>query len=163
MCYVAWILLTQNCSMMLHYTCSACLGWIGLLRTRIGSGWVQKIKPTSICALRYSTFLLLPRRFLRMNNTAVVLLPVLFVSMNVSVIIVAVIYITVCALCCRIYLEVSSQRRSATIRAPVTRRSSHPIVTPLYPVPSLPALGPWAPPSRTGPLARNYLPGFPYS
>jgi len=33
--------------MMLHYTSSACLGWIGLLRTRIGSGWVQKIKPTS--------------------------------------------------------------------------------------------------------------------
>ena len=29
-CYVAWILLAQNCSMMLHYTCSACLGWIGL-------------------------------------------------------------------------------------------------------------------------------------
>ena len=30
-------------------------------------------------------------------------------------------------------------------------------------VASLPALGPWAPPSRTGPLARKYLPGFPYS
>ena len=28
---------------------------------------------------------------------------------------------------------------------------------------SLPALVPWAPPSRTGPLARKYLPGFPYS
>ena len=98
---------------MLHYTCSACLGWIGLLRTRIGSGWVQKINPTSICALRYSTFLLLPRRFLRMNNTAVVLLPVLLVSMNVSVIIVAVIYITVCALCCRIYLEVSGIQSEA--------------------------------------------------
>ena len=33
----------------------------------------------------------------------------------------------------------------------------------IYAVPSLPALGPWAPPSRTGPLARKYLPGFPYS
>jgi len=32
------------------------------------------------------------------------------------------------------------------------------------PVPSLPALGHWAPPpNRTGPLARKYLPGFPYS
>jgi len=30
-------------------------------------------------------------------------------------------------------------------------------------VASLPALGPWAPPSRKGPLARKYLPGFPYS
>ena len=30
-------------------------------------------------------------------------------------------------------------------------------------VASLPGLGPRAPPSRTGPLARNYLPGFPYS
>ena len=31
-------------------------------------------------------------------------------------------------------------------------------------VPSLPALGPWSPPpNRTGPLARKYLPGFPYS
>ena len=31
-------------------------------------------------------------------------------------------------------------------------------------VASLPALGPWAPPpSRTVPLARKYLPGFPYS
>jgi len=29
------------------------------------------------------------------------------------------------------------------------------------PVASLPALRPWAPPSRTGPLARKYLPGFP--
>ena len=29
--------------------------------------------------------------------------------------------------------------------------------------PSLPALGPWAPPSRPGPLARKYLSGFPYS
>ena len=33
----------------------------------------------------------------------------------------------------------------------------------LLAVASLPALGPWAPPSRTGPLARKYLPGFPYS
>jgi len=48
-----------------------------------------------------------------MNNTAVVLLPVLLVSMNVSVIIVAVIYITVCALCCRIYLEVSGIQSEA--------------------------------------------------
>ena len=30
-------------------------------------------------------------------------------------------------------------------------------------VPSLPALGSWAPRSRTGPLARKYLPDFPYS
>ena len=30
-------------------------------------------------------------------------------------------------------------------------------------VASLPALGPLAPPSRTGPLARKYLPGFRYS
>jgi len=30
-------------------------------------------------------------------------------------------------------------------------------------VPSLSALGPWALPSRTEPLARKYLPGFPYS
>jgi len=30
-------------------------------------------------------------------------------------------------------------------------------------VPSLPALGPWAPRIRTGPLATKYLPGFPYS
>jgi len=28
-------------------------------------------------------------------------------------------------------------------------------------VPSVPALGPWAPPSPTGPLVRKYLPGFP--
>ena len=32
-----------------------------------------------------------------------------------------------------------------------------------FAVPSLPALGSWAPRSWTGPLARKYLPGFPYS
>ena len=32
-----------------------------------------------------------------------------------------------------------------------------------FAVPSLPALGPWAPRSRTGRLARKYLPGFPYN
>jgi len=39
----------------------------------------------------------------------------------------------------------------------------HRCIINVRPVPSLPAFGPWAPPSRTGPLARKCLPGFPYS
>ena len=55
----------------------------------------------------------------------------------------------------------SQQRRKGHSQSPLSDSNNCQKMN--KPVPSLPELGPWAPISRTGPLASKYLPGFPYS
>jgi len=54
-------------------------------------------------------------------------------------------------------------RMFVTHRPTLTIRHTFDLSTSCRPVASLPALGPWAHPRRTGLFARKYLPGFPYS